>query len=373
MDSPRRVNPESARIVEIGCGGLFKEAFPDRTRLLWTYHKLVEPVSFYEPFSLRAALDVWREIRKGNVDLIVAWVSPYPPWNFRQFKAVLSRPFHPLNSLIRIFGVQALRLLRTSTPIIVIDNEDPRTIAAHNVFLLDKAKLFFKRELPVDRWQAFQHTVHAGMPGARFRAKPKNRARIAKLRPITIGVNAAASAQMPFPDKSTDLFVAITLEGGTTVRNQGMEQLLRLARGGVRIDIAERRLGHAEYVERMARAWLTWSPEGLGWDCFRHYEAPLAYSVPVINRPTIVRYAPLIDGVHAFYYDPDEPEGLANRIRAALGDKDALRQIAGAARAHVLAHHVRPHPLADALLRMGLGLEEAPGGLALAPMRLRKR
>ena len=42
-------------------------------------------------------------------------------------------------------------------------------IARHNLFLLDRAKYFFKRELPVDRWQVFQRTGHVGLPGPRFR------------------------------------------------------------------------------------------------------------------------------------------------------------------------------------------------------------
>ena len=84
------------------------------------------------------------------------------------------------------------------------------------------------------------------------------------------------------------------------------------------VDIADRRLSQTEYWKRMSQAWLTWSPEGLGWDCFRHYEAPLAGSIPVINSPTIVRYVPLIDGVHAFYYQPDDPKVLVIGLRRLL-------------------------------------------------------
>ena len=113
----------------------------------------------------------------------------------------------------------------------------------------------------------------------------------------------------------------------------------------------------------MARAWLTWSPEGLGWECFRHYEAPFAFSVPIINSPTIIRYRPLIDGIHAFYYCPDEPNALAEKVKTALGDKKRLREMAERAHAHVLKYHLRPQPFAANLLRMGLGLEEAPGGV----------
>jgi hypothetical protein len=169
-----------------------------------------------------------------------------------------------------------------------------------------------------------------------------------------------------FPAKTVDVFAALTLEGGTTVRNEGIKHLRKLADDGVVLDIADRRIDHAEYLERMSRAWLTWSPEGLGWDCFRHYEAPLKYSVPVINNPTIIRYAPLLDSIHAIYYDPDDPESLGNKVKLALSDKVRLRDMGHAARSHVLKYHVRPRPLADAILRAGLGLDEAPGGILLA-------
>jgi len=371
MTPAKHINPPTARIIEIGCHAIMKSAFPDHVRLLWTYRKMSEPLSVYEPFSLRAALQIWRQMRAGQIDLIVVWVSPYAPWNFRQLKAVIGRPFQPWKSLIRIFGIQALRFLRTETPILAIDNEDPRTIAAHNLFLLDKAKYFFKRELPIDRWQVFQHTAHAGLPGARFRSNPKNRIRVEKLRPISIGVtpHEPVPEQMPVPEKSVDVFVAITLEGGTTVRNEGIERIRKLAASGLVLDIVEGRIEHSEYMERMARAWLTWSPEGLGWECFRHYEAPLVYSIPVINSPTIIRYAPLQDGVHAIYYQADEPCSLGDKIISALADKERLRRIAQTARSHVLKFHVRPRPLADALLRIGLGLDEPPSGVELSPTK----
>jgi hypothetical protein len=364
MTRNKQVDPDRAQIVEIGSHTIMKAAFPDRTRSLCTYRKPIPP---YDSFSFRTAWEAWRAIRAGQIDLIVVWASPYAPWNFRELKAVFGRPFRPLQSLVRILGVQSLRFLSTTIPIVAIDNEDARTIAPHNMFLLDRAKWFFKRELPIDRWQVFQHTAHAGIPGARFRTRPANRMRIAKLRPISIGVTrtTAVPQTMPIPPKTADVFVALTLEGGTSVRNEGIAQLRRLAAEGFVVDVAETRLEHSEYRERMSRAWLTWSPEGLGWDCFRHYEAPLAHSVPVINTPTIVRYRPLLDGVHAVYYYADDPDSLGQKIRAALCDKEGLLRMAQAARLHVLQYHLRPRPFADAILAFGLGLEEPPSGVAL--------
>ena len=116
-----------------------------------------------------------------------------------------------------------------------------------------------------------------------------------------------------------------------------MGELLALRERGYRIDIAEGRLSPQDY-RRCAQAWIVWSPEGLGWDCFRHYEALGCGSVPVINQPTIERHRPLVGGVHALFYDP-EPGCLTATIEAALADKDRLRTIARAGKAHVLAHH----------------------------------
>jgi hypothetical protein len=165
-----------------------------------------------------------------------------------------------------------------------------------------------------------------------------------------------------FPPKTTDIFVALMLQGGTTVRDQGIAQLRVLANSGIVVDIAEQRLDYPEYMRRMCQAWLTWSPEGLGWDCFRHYEAPLAWSIPVMNSPTITRHAPLIADEHAFYYQPDDPTSLGRTINSALADKDRLKKMATLARAHVIANHSWPHPLADIIVRPGLVPEPLNSG-----------
>jgi glycosyltransferase involved in cell wall biosynthesis len=126
---------------------------------------------------------------------------------------------------------------------------------------------------------------------------------------------------------------------------------------GLVLDAPETPLPRAEFYERCARAWLVWSPEGLGWDCFRHYEAAAAGSVPLINQPTIERHQPLIGGEHAVYYDP-EPGGLTRAVRAALADRPTLARIAAAGQAHVLEHHT-PEAIARHIVRTALG---RPGG-----------
>ncbi len=90
----------------------------------------------------------------------------------------------------------------------------------------------------------------------------------------------------------------------------------------------------------------------MGWDCNRHYEAGIAQSVPVMNQPTIIRHAPLLEGVHGVYYDV-EPGGLERAAVAALADKDRLKTMAIAARDHVFAHHIR-RAYCERMLRMAL-------------------
>ena len=112
---------------------------------------------------------IWRELRAGEIDLIVVSLGCYAPWNYRRLKAIFTRPFGR-KSLVRIFGVHALRFPCDYPPILAIDSEDSRTIERHNQFLLDKSKYFFKRELPMDRWEVFQHAPYAGLPDPRFRS-----------------------------------------------------------------------------------------------------------------------------------------------------------------------------------------------------------
>jgi hypothetical protein len=90
----------------------------------------------------------------------------------------------------------------------------------------------------------------------------------------------------------------------------------------------------------LARSWLVLSPEGYGWDCYRHYESCLAGSVPVINRPRYQRPLFLQDGLHCFYYNPAEPR-LSDLLVRLLADKNILVRMAESARQHVLAHHTR--------------------------------
>jgi glycosyltransferase involved in cell wall biosynthesis len=181
-----------------------------------------------------------------------------------------------------------------------------------------------------------------------------------KLRPISLGLAAWRIADLPkpLPPKSVDVFFAGAIQ--TDLRRRGAALLAVLHRSGVTVDFVEGHLDRAEYLSRMARAHLAWSPEGLGWQCFRHFEAAVAGAIPVINRQRIEMRHPLRAGEHAFYYDPDG-EDLIGVIRHALADKQRLRGMADAARQYVLAHHTHQSvagEILDAVREISDGISE---------------
>ncbi len=185
-------------------------------------------------------------------------------------------------------------------------------------------------------------TAHRRVPTPRFRSVERNGERIAKLHPISLGLPLAAAdrlvASPPSGEKTIDVFFAGRIHDSSTVRHRGFDELVALRDEGYAIDVSDTALPFEAYLARCARAHLVWSPEGFGWQTFRIYEAAICGAAPLVSRPSIERYRPLTDGIHAVYYDV-EPGELARTVRAALGDRDRLRTIGGAARDHVKAFH----------------------------------
>jgi Glycosyl transferases group 1 len=356
----KAIDTRALRILEIGDRGVFAAGLPTQTTLLWTGAIACPPhQATHHDFSLRAIAWLRHALAANEFDLVACHVPVYAPWSAQGVvRKLFSRNFlRAPATLIRGFGLAALPR-RLDIPLALLDTEDTPSINRHALKLLDRARLYFKRELPVDHWHAFLKTAHPDLPTRRFRMLPQFRARAAKLRPISLGVPAASLAAARFHDgeKTADVFFAGAVEGSSTVRGAGLAVLRRMQQAGLRLDIPEQPLPLAEFLARCGRAWLTWSPEGYGWECFRHYEAPLAGSVPVISRPTIHRHAPLIHGEHCFHYDV-EGDGLARTITQALTDQDRLRQIARAGAAHVLAHHT-PRALCDYVIASVLAERE---------------
>jgi hypothetical protein len=326
------------RILEIGQFCLFKRNLPDQTTLVFTGENMAEVDGVaHRVFDLRLYRSLAGSLARGDFDIVMCHTPVRPVWDRRHgFRAAMAALLHRLRA-VRTLGTYVLRG-RYPTPLVLLDFNDEPNVPAHVFPLLDRAVLGFKRELPTDAAKAFldstwEHRTHQAVMSSPFVQR-----NLAKLRPIPIAIaeETVRLAMQTDPTKEVDVFYA----GGinSTLRAAGLPVLQSLQAQGYRIDVCKGGLSKREYLARCARAWLTWSPEGYGWECFRHYEASLCLSVPLLSPPGILRYRPLEEGVHAVYYSA-EGEGLRQAIVAALADKAALMAMAQAARTHTLRHH----------------------------------
>ncbi len=327
--------PKPLRVLEIGDEILFKRAVPDQTDFFWAGYRPRGKINI--AFGPAAFLRALRRLRRNEYDLLAVHVPLYPPWHPRVVLTVL-RDWR-LSAPRGLFAVFAWWLVQRfhRVPMVAIDLDNSFGIGRHAFSLIDACSAYFKRELPADRWQVFFKSGHMNLPGLRWRKKRTSRRRLGKLRPLSLG---SLNSVQPIAEraKSVDVFFAGAVIGNSTARSDGIEELLALRKEGYVIDIPDGRLSMAEFHRRVAKAWLGWSPGGLGWDCSRHYEIAWLETVPVMNYPTIVRDRPFVDGEHCILYGA-EPGGLARAVREALADKPRLARIAAAAAAHALAHH----------------------------------
>jgi len=347
----------SARILEIGDHSYFRQIYPETTTLLWTAHRPPRHLhpSEYLDCTPRHLSRTIGDIKRGGYDLVVIYPHARAAWHPRYWlRALVYTPSHPVAALTRCFGIPMLRFVGFKTPLVVVDMHDDFTIHRSNFFLLGRAKNYFKRELPVDAWQTLHGTAHHDLPTRQLRSNKRWQDWLEKLRPISLQIGRIdiGDADKVFAAKTTDVFFAGNVQSNSTLRLNGAAQLRRLADLGVRVDMPSTLLSKSEYQHRMSLAWLAWSPSGRGWDCYRHYEAPQCLAVPVINYPTILRHMPLEDGRHAIYYAP-EGNGLAEAVSNALLDRDRLKTIALAGRAHVQANHV-DRAFCDRILALAL-------------------
>jgi hypothetical protein len=323
------------RILEIGDELLFKRGISDQTDFFWTGYRPRGKITIaLGPLELFRSL---RRLRQNQYDLLAVHVPLYPPWHPRVILTILRdwRLAAP-RGLFAMLGWWLIQRFHR-VPIVAIDLNDSFGIGRHAFSLIDRSRAYFKRELPADRWQVFFASGHAKLPGLRWRKKAKSRRRLAKLRPLSYGSpNPVAPGSAV--EKTSDVFFAGAAVGNSTLRSDGIKELLALRDEGYIIDIPEGRLEIAEFHRRIAQAWLAWSPAGLGWDCSRHYEVGWLGTVALMNYPTIIRDQPFRDGEHCFLYSPESGE-LARAVRAALTDKPRLVRMGAAVGAHCWAHH----------------------------------
>ena len=288
----------------------------------------------------RSFQDVATDARLGRYEIIFAGNNAFPVLNPR--KSAVNNLANLTWNLLRhpnLLNGWRFPYAQLGSPLVGLDLAD-RPIVDNRWFrILDSSACFFKRELPQNPCNAFLYTTAKTEDNGNTLHSEIFQSWIKKLRPISLGVapDICAQAAGLASAKTTDVFFSGDLQNRPN-RLAGIRQLEQLKAEGYAVDIVTAKLPRAEFLRRCAQAHLVWSPEGFGWDCFRHYEVAAAGSVPLIQSPTIHRYAPLRDDEHALYYYV-EGDHLAARVRQALQNRPRLAGLGRAARAHVLRWH----------------------------------
>lgn len=242
------------------------------------------------------------------------------------------------------------QLVRQQVPITLVNRSDVGEIPVGSEWYYRRCHTCFIRELcpqPEMTLKALFSTS-GGNPQSNRRARrvlalldphaPRERI-TEKLLPISLGIPDESIHQIPFGQpKEWDLFFAGDLHGKGLRQRLVQEAKAWALRMGRKILIQDR-LSQQEYWRCLAASHLCLSPPGMGWDCWRHYEAMLAGSVPLMTYPTILQYRPGIEGEHCFYFAP-ESGGLTRALEKAWAAPERLPEMAKAGRKLVQQHHL---------------------------------
>jgi hypothetical protein len=334
-DSP--IARRFSRILEVGEHCLIGRALPSRTDYVCTYLSRARgdlPSNLYQLEPMAAI----RALRSDTYGLVIAHAPAYAGLRASMLRFAVQRPLRRMPILI--LRSNLARLVPRHVPIVMLDLEDAPIIYSNNMALLDRALLCYKRELPADRARVFMQSWAPALPEAAPRLAEPMMARLAKLRPISTGLSDAVLAEVPKAPvaKTADIFFAGRIAGSSTLRQSGSAELIQLANRGVQVDFVTQRLALPDFLRHVAAARLVWSPEGYAHECFRHFEAAACWSVPVINTPGLERYKPLLQGIHALYYDV-QPGGLTKVVMDALRRPERLSRMSRAAHRHALRYH----------------------------------
>lgn len=243
-----------------------------------------------------------------------------------------------------------MRAVRRNIPVAMMNRSDSGRFTPGSEWFFRRCHASFVRELHPLPEIALQDlfTPSGGHPQTNRRSRqliswldpdcPQGR-NAAKLRPISLGIPDEAVSGISWgAPKQWDLFFAGDFhEKG--MRGRLIEEVRAMAHCKKWKVLLRDRMPYQEYLQCLAASRLCLSPPGMGWDCWRHYEAMLAGSIPLMTYPTILQHRPAIEGEHCFYFAP-EPGGLTRCLEKALAYPERLPAMAAAGRQLVLEHHL---------------------------------
>jgi hypothetical protein len=230
-------------------------------------------------------------------------------------------------------------LQAAKVPIGGVDTSDAPVIDNSRFSILRASRVFFKRELPTNPANSFLYTNDRTEDTGNIMRIPFFSESVAKLRPVSLGVEDSYFEKLAVynPAKDLDVFFAGATPNRPT-RLIGLRHLQRLKEEGFRVVATDVRFSHEEYLALAARALVCWSPEGYGFDCYRTYEVAALGSVPLLKVPPIISYAPFQAENNGLFYS-HEGTDFYDVLKAHLTGRSELAEMGQRAREHVRACH----------------------------------
>ncbi len=282
-----------------------------------------------------------RRIQAREFDLIIAYACEEGLW--RPNRSIFRNLPHAVKKLLFYFPAFGPRLLlptikASGTRLVIYDYDDLTIIPSIRNPFLEACHLYFKVHPAINLHKSFLFQSKRDGNLWNVLRNPRYNAWVKKIRPISYGTDLQDYYdECVAPEKKYDVFFSGGLKY-SPVRQDGKRILEELQEKGLRVCLPGQ-VPHREFLRLCSESWLVLSPEGAEWQSARHYESLLMKSVPLINYPNVRLHRPLLHGVHALYYPPEE-NLLADVIHEALADKPRLQRIAEEGRKHVLQHHV---------------------------------
>jgi hypothetical protein len=346
------------RILEIGECPYVSTFLPGRA----DFYSVARTAGPEKRLTLRRILLLEKRLKKGDYDFVVYHVAAKVVAPRHRNMPAWRTLLELLSGLFRFYKVSwhffHHRLMGTETPLVVLDRQDVPRITETESRWLDRCRFWFMRELPPNHMSLFLNMNRRCGDVVNIGRQESLRRNFDKIEPFGLGFDPDLidRAQVEPGEKLHDIFYA-GASHTSTVRQRGLGELRVLKERGWRVYVPEERLTGEDFLRACARSWLVWSPEGQGWDCYRHYEALMLNSVPLINLPTTEHLWPLQHGEHCLHYRP-EAGGLIDAVESALKDRERLTKIAKRGRAHVLKHHSHVELVRHVLGKMGVAENE---------------
>ncbi|TAN60523.1 hypothetical protein EPN18_08360 [bacterium] len=187
-------------------------------------------------------------------------------------------------------------------PFAVLDDLDEPFIHPVDYGLLLHSAMYFKRELPFNRFMAFRlfkfHLTNEELMTLALKLRPV----WTGYDPDSISVCTPMDGLTPYHERDID----ITFLGSTYASYQRrllLPLLDKLAEKYKVVSPKNGRLTKAEFYSTLKRSKICVSPEGRGWDAPKHYELPLFGGLLFLNRPTIEIKAGFKDAENCVFVD----------------------------------------------------------------------